>query len=129
MDQRNPLDYLFDSSVGSGSSKLDALLGLTPITDADREERRKRYLLEDTAPSEPSAPRKAPSLTGDAKEQMLWAKQYLESKGLPSHLAAGALGNVMAESGGRTSAVGDAGASVGAFQWQKERLQIGRAHV
>ena len=116
MSQRNPLDFLFDTSVGSGSSKLDELLGIRPITEEERAANRARY--EEPTPE-------IPSMQGDAREKMAWAKQYLESKGLPSHLAAGALGNVMAESGGRTSAVGDAGASVGAFQWQKERLHGG----
>jgi hypothetical protein len=120
MSQRNPLDSFFDTSVGSGSSKLDELLGIRPITEEERAANRARY--EEPTPE-------IPSMQGDAREKMAWAKQYLESKGLPSHLAAGALGNVMAESGGRTSAVGDAGASVGAFQWQKERLHGGGGYT
>lgn len=120
MSQRTPLDSFFDTSVGSGSSKLDELLGIRPITEEERAANRARY--EEPTPE-------IPSMQGDAREKMAWAKQYLESKGLPSHLAAGALGNVMAESGGRTSAVGDAGASVGAFQWQKERLHGGGGYT
>ena len=42
MSQRNPLDFLFDSSVGSGSSKLDELLGIRPITEEERAARRQR---------------------------------------------------------------------------------------
>lgn len=135
MDKYAQLASLFTPSASTGTSELDKLFGLRPITDeeiaAKKAERQARIeaLLREEQGVEPSGASEIPALGGDTKAQMAWAKQYLESQGLPPHLAAGALGNVIAESGGRTSAVGDSGASVGAFQWQKERLHGGGGYT
>lgn len=131
MDKSALFSALYDPSVSGG--QLDELLGFRPITEEERAGWRKeqedelRALMGEQR-VEPSLAR-MPELGGDTKEKMLWAKGYLESQGLPSHLAAGAIGNVLAESGGRTSAVGDSGASVGAFQWNKERLHGGGGYM
>ena len=134
MDKYAELANLFNTSASTGSADLDALFGINPNADAERAQRAaerqariEAFLSEDQGVGLPQG--RIPELGGDTKEQMLWAKNYLESRGLPSHLAAGAVGNILAESGGRTSAVGDAGASVGAFQWQKERLHGGGGYT
>ena len=45
----------------------------------------------------------------------------LKGAGLQSHAIAGILGNIQQESGFKTSAKGDSGASVGLAQWQGPR--------
>lgn len=51
------------------------------------------------------------------------AYNHYTSKGLPSHVAAGIVGNLMQESGLNTGASGDAGKAKGIAQWHPDRFK------
>ena len=70
MSQRNPLDSFFDTSVGSGSSRIDELLGIRPITEEERAAKRTR-LAEPEVPrrNEPLPTGSIPNISKDVKER------------------------------------------------------------
>ena len=137
MDKYAPLASLFDTSQGTGNRLLDEALGVRPITQEEREERARRReealqnlgYEDDEGSPKLSSPNMASPKSGKGHENLTFARRYLEEAGVPAHVAAGLVGNIMAESGGRTGAVGDQGASVGAFQWQGPRLHGGNGYT
>lgn len=118
MSQRNPLDFLFDTSVGSGSSKLDELLGIRPITEEERAANAARIAERESSlrgEELPTGP--MPSLSKDAKEraaQLAPIYQEVSSKyGVPFDLL---MAQAHAESQFNPSAVSSKGA-VGTAQF------------
>ena len=131
MDKYAGLASLFGPSASTGNPALDKLYGLRPITEEERRrlaEDQDAEVTEEAAPGLSSPDMAAPK-SGKGHENLAFARRYLQEAGVPAHVAAGLVGNIMAESGGRTGAVGDAGASVGAFQWQGPRLHGGNGYT
>lgn len=52
-----------------------------------------------------------------------FAYQYYQQKGIPSHVAAGIVGNLMQESGLNPNASGDNGLATGVAQWHPDRFK------
>lgn len=67
--------------------------------------------------------------TGSISDRPMYAFNYFREKGLPDHVAAGLVGNLMQESGKdiNPAAVGDNGNAYGSGQWNGPRMRSYRA--
>jgi hypothetical protein len=121
MDKYAGLASLFDPSVGSGDAALDELIGIRPYTAKEREEDKRREL----ADIEAYMGGEARPMQGDGEQNLAYARRYLEAKGFPAHIAAGAVGNFAQESSGISGGSLNKEGGLGIAQWRKERLYGG----
>lgn len=122
MDKYAGLASLFDPSVGSGDAALDELIGLRPYSAREREEDRRRELADIEASMGGG---EAGAMGGDGEQNLAYARRYLESRGVPAHIAAGAVGNFAQESGGIAGGALNKEGGLGIAQWRGERLYGG----
>ena len=121
MDKYAGLASLFDPSVGSGVPALDELIGIRPYTAKEREEDKRREL----ADIEAYTGGEATPTQGGGEQNLAFARKYLAAKGLPAHIAAGAVGNFAQESSGISGGSLNKEGGLGIAQWRKERLYGG----
>jgi hypothetical protein len=60
----------------------------------------------------------------ESNQRAEYAYNYYRSRGLPEHISAGIVGNLVHESGMATTAKGDAGKATGLAQWHPDRFKV-----